>query len=51
MENNEIDSLECYMDSMEAFGSNKMSLSFDVKRDPYSKYRIKIDIERIEGKE
>lgn len=35
MEINNIDSLEGFMDAMEDFGADTMSVTFDVKRNPY----------------
>lgn len=48
MEINNIDSLEGFMDAMEDFGADNMSVTFDVKRNPYESFRININIEKID---
>lgn len=51
LEINDIDSLDSFMDGMEAFGADKMSVTFDVKRHPYESFRINVKIEKIENEE
>lgn len=51
MEINNIDSIEGFMDAMEAFGADNMSVTFDVKKYPYESFRINLKIEKIDIEE